>query len=244
MQKKLPGLLLISFLFTSSAFGQEINFVEQVSHAGLAMVAIVALSILATAVTIERLFHFRKVAIVPDNLAEQVEPLWQARDFERIRDLLGTSDSTLSRIIGFMVDHRQEGAAAISDSTGDIASMELRHHQHKIYALAVVATVAPIVGLLGTVLGMIESFHVIAFAGGMGNPALLAGGISKALVNTAGGLSVALPALCMHHFFKNRIAVYGLELEKKVNRLIRVCFRPDSVSATTIPLAPVIHHAH
>jgi biopolymer transport protein ExbB len=79
--------------------------------------------------------------------------------------------------------------------------------------------VAPIVGLQGTVIGMIEAFHVIAFAGGLGDPALLAGGISKALVNTAAGLAVALPALGLHHFFKKRLVDVGIELETQVNRL-------------------------
>ena len=82
-----------------------------------------------------------------------------------------------------------------------------------------VATIAPIVGLLGTVVGMIEAFHVIAFSG-MGDPSLLAGGISKALVNTAAGLSVALPSLAMHHFFRNRMVNIGITLERQVGRLL------------------------
>jgi biopolymer transport protein ExbB len=119
--------------------------------------------------------------------------------------------------------------------------MELRHHQQKAYALAIVATVAPIVGLLGTVIGMIEAFHVIAFSEGMGNPALLAGGISKALINTASGLSVALPALGLHHFFKNRAAFLGLALEKQVNQLLNEWFMPV---VSTAPNLQVVSHAH
>ena len=92
---------------------------------------------------------------------------------------------------------------------------------------AVTATVAPIVGLLGTVIGMIEAFHVIAFAG-MGDPSLLAGGISKALVNTAAGLSVALPALLAYHYFKHRIAACGLRLERQIARVVAACWCVDS----------------
>jgi biopolymer transport protein ExbB len=118
-----------------------------------------------------------------------------------------------------VLQHRALDAAALSARAGDIATLALRVQQQKAYPLAVVATVAPIVGLLGTVIGMIEAFHVIAFAGGLGDPALLAGGISKALVNTAAGLAVALPALGLHHFFKNRLVYVGIELETQVNRL-------------------------
>jgi biopolymer transport protein ExbB len=84
----------------------------------------------------------------------------------------------------------------------------------------VVATVAPIVGLLGTVVGMIEAFHVIAFTGGVGDASLLAGGISKALVNTAAGLAVALPSLAMHHFFRHRLVTSGLALEEQLERVL------------------------
>ena len=117
------------------------------------------------------------------------------------------------------MQHRRADAAALSTRAGDIASLALREQQQRAYPLAVVATVAPIVGLLGTVVGMIEAFHVIAFAGGLGDPALLAGGISKALVNTAAGLSVALPSLGMHHFFKHRLTLIGLRIEREVNRV-------------------------
>lgn len=122
-----------------------------------------------------------------------------------------------------MLEKRHGPHDAVAGACGDIASRELRQHQQKAYPLAVVATVAPIIGLLGTVVGMVESFHAIAYGGGMGNPALLAGGISKALVCTAAGLTVALAALAAHHFFKHRVIAYGLQLEKTVNGLLDEC---------------------
>jgi biopolymer transport protein ExbB len=73
---------------------------------------------------------------------------------------------------------------------------------------------------------MVDAFHVIAFSDGMGNPALLAGGISKALINTAAGLIVALPALGMHHYFKHRLATLSLALEQDINALINRQFLP------------------
>jgi biopolymer transport protein ExbB len=148
--------------------------------------------------------------------------------------------STLARVIACMVQHRHQPYAVVNSLAGDLASRELRQHQQKAYALAIVATVAPIVGLLGTVVGMIEAFHVIAYSDAMGNPALLAGGISKALVNTAAGLTVALPALGMHHYFKHRLATYGLALEKQVTELINLQLLPKP-EASALRLVP---HAH
>lgn len=225
----------------SYAYGADINFAAQIAEGGTAIVVILALSILALAVTFERLLHFRKQVVVPEGLIERIKPLWQAGDFVQIEQLLKRENSTLARILQFMLEHRLQHFQVISNAVGDIASQELRHHQQKAYALAIVATVAPIVGLLGTVVGMIEAFHVIAFSDGMGNPALLAGGISKALINTATGLSVALPALGMHHFFKNRAAFLGLALEKNVNQLIHEWFMPAPANVTNLQM--VAHHA-
>jgi biopolymer transport protein ExbB len=241
MLKKFPTALLLISLVPCAVQAAEVNLVEQAAEGGVAIIVILALSILFLAVTIERLVHFRAKSIAPEGLIERVKPLWAAHDFARLHQLLEEEDSTLSRVIAYMVTHRQQGFAIISSGAGDMASIELRHHQQKAYALAIVATVAPIVGLLGTVLGMIDAFHVIAYADGMGNPALLAGGISKALVNTAGGLSVALPALGMHHFFKNRMTFLGLSLEKKINALIHEWFLPAPASAQNLHL---VAHAH
>jgi biopolymer transport protein ExbB len=226
----LPGL----------AFGAEINLVEQVAEGGAAVLVTLGLSILFLAVTIERLLHLRERAVLPLDLLARVQPLWAAHRFAELEKLLAADGSTLARVIACLVEHRHQPYAVVSSLAGDIASMELRQHQQKAYALAIVATVAPIVGLLGTVLGMIDAFHVIAYAEGMGNPALLAGGISKALVNTAAGLTVALPALGMHHYFKHRLATLGLALEKQVNTLISQRLLPQPET----PALRVVQHAH
>jgi biopolymer transport protein ExbB len=224
MRKLYSTAPLLTLAAHNVALGADFNIIAQVADGGGAIGVTLGLSILFLAVTIERLVNFRARHIVPDGLIERVKPLWAAQEFGKLQQLLVDQDSTLARVIAYVVAHRHHGYAVVNSGAGDLASIELRHHQQKAYALAIVATVAPIVGLLGTVVGMIEAFHVIAFSEGMGNPALLAGGISKALINTACGLCVALPALAMHHFFKNRQAFFGLTLEKKINSLISEWF--------------------
>jgi biopolymer transport protein ExbB len=238
--------LALAFLFQPTAFAQEYNFFEQISNGGMGIIVILALSILALAVSIERLVHFRAKFIVPEGLIEQILPLWRAGEFDQLKEFLAQQDSTLARIVSYMLAQRRHGISIVANGAGDLASLELRQHQQKAYPLAVVATVAPIVGLLGTVVGMIEAFHVIAYAGGMGDPALLAGGISKALINTAAGLSVALPALGMHHFFKNRITMLSLSLEAKINRLVNECLMNDAAQADVASVVPLqmVTHAH
>lgn len=217
------SLPLVAGLISPAAMAQELNLFDQVIHGGAAMAVILAISILALAVAIERARHLRRSALIPEGMAAEVVQLWRGRHFTQIESMTLGSDSTLARIVACMLEKRHQPHTAVAGACADIASRELRQHQQRAYPLAVVATAAPIIGLLGTVVGMVESFHAIAYAGGMGNPALLAGGISKALVCTAAGLTVALGALAAHHFFRHRVVAYGLQLEQAVTAMLDAC---------------------
>jgi len=198
---------------------QELNLASQLLEGGTGVFVIGALSVLALAVSLERLANFRAPKVAPQDLAEEALALWRAGDYQALAARARQDRSSLARVLEFLAGHPRLPAETLSARAAEIASRELRLQQQKAYALNVVATIAPIVGLLGTVVGMIEAFHVIAF-NGMGDPALLAGGISKALVNTAAGLSVALPSLAMHHLFRNRMVNIGILLESQLGRLL------------------------
>jgi biopolymer transport protein ExbB len=225
---KRVGVALWIAGFPCMAFADQFNLVQQAGEGGAAVVVTLGLSILFLAVSLERLWNLRARNVRPQDLLDRVQALWVERRFEEIKKVLAEQegDSTLGRVIARLLEHSHQPYEVVSRLAGEVASMEVRRHQQKAYALAIVATVAPIVGLLGTVLGMVDAFHVIAFSDGMGNPALLAGGISKALVNTAAGLVVALPALGMHHYFKHRLATLSLDLEQDINALINRQFLP------------------
>ncbi len=198
--------------------------------AGLAILPILGLSVLALAVCLERLRNCRRATLAPLGLATLAIADHAAGQTQKLEQHLLQSPSVLALALRVLTASGVSGTggsggpggsmSANLQAAGDAAALALRAHQQKIYPLAVTATVAPIIGLLGTVIGMIEAFQVIAFAG-MGDPTLLAGGISKALVNTAAGLGVALPALLAYHFFKNRIASAALEIESELHRTHR-----------------------
>ncbi|MFP5391480.1 MAG: MotA/TolQ/ExbB proton channel family protein [Gammaproteobacteria bacterium] len=237
MLKRLAPAALLALALPARA--ADFDFAGQLQEGGVAIVVILGLSILALAVAIERLVRFRKRAVIPDGLAAHAQMLWQGGDFTQLQEV-AADGSTLGKMIGFMAANRHHDYDFVHSRVSDIASLSLRRHQQRGYALAIVATVAPIVGLLGTVIGMIEAFHVIASADGMGNPALLAGGISKALINTAAGLSVALPALGMHHFLRNRVVSYGLQLEEQIEQLMNLWFEPAKAAGVRL----VAGHGH
>lgn len=210
------------------------DLLQQLAAGGAGLWVIGALSVLAIAVAIERFHRFRPSHVLPPGLVDEVLPLWQAGRFDDLDALLVRRDSVLARALRFLVAHRGRWTPEVLGTrTGEFVSRELRLQQQRAYPLAVVATVAPIVGLLGTVVGMIEAFHVIAFNGGLGDATLLAGGISKALINTAAGLSVALPALGLHHFFRHRLVTGGLALEAQLDRVLDACVRPGAPALAT-----------
>jgi biopolymer transport protein ExbB len=224
------------------AAAQEFNLASQLTSGGMGIFVIGALSVLMLAVCFERLANLRAQKLAPQVLADEAQTLWREGRYDALRERVMDGANPLARIVGFLVEHRHFGAELLAARASELAATELREQQQKAYALNVVATIAPIVGLLGTVVGMIEAFHVIAF-NGMGDPTLLAGGISKALVNTAAGLSVALPALAMHHFFRNRLVNIGIRLERQLNGLLDLV-RAPAPAHETMPAALEAADAH
>ncbi|MCL1910012.1 MAG: MotA/TolQ/ExbB proton channel family protein, partial [Kiritimatiellaeota bacterium] len=106
----------------------------------------------------------------------------------------------------------------------DKAGRELRLESRKAAMLALVATLAPLLGLFGTVVGLLEAFMKVAAVGEMGDPSLLADEIAKALVTTVAGLAIAMPALFCHNIFKNRLNLYAVILEEEVSDLVNNLF--------------------
>jgi biopolymer transport protein ExbB len=230
-----PGGLIITLvvaLFSiPPAYAQGFDGVGQLREGGVAILVLLAMSVIALWVAIERLRNVRKALVIPEGLARKADVLWLEGRLDEAQVLIEGQPSTLSRMLRYMLDYRAHDLATITKGVEDIASIELREHLRRIYPLAIIATVAPIVGLLGTVAGMIEAFHALAFSGPI-DPALLASGISKALVNTAAGLCVALPALAFYHGFKYRITAFGIELERQAGALLRTHFIRPPVGAT------------
>jgi biopolymer transport protein ExbB len=187
---------------------------------GLTMWVILFLSVAALAFVLERTFRLRRGVIAPAGLAEQADDLWRDGSLQQLESLCQKRRSTLGRIIQFIVRHRDSPIADISAAAGDIASRDMSRHLMLTYPLAAVATLSPLLGLFGTVLGMIESFEMVAIAGSMGDPSLLASGISKALVTTAFGLFVAIPTLFFYHLFKLRTNYLAKLLEEEASTLM------------------------
>ncbi|MCK9589391.1 MAG: MotA/TolQ/ExbB proton channel family protein [Terrimicrobiaceae bacterium] len=225
-RSKFAGIPLFVFILCTGSIARagtravEVDWVDQVFKGGLTIWVQFALSIVALAIILERISRLRQNRIVPRGLREKASALWAEKKYGEVVALGHASKSLLGTVIAFVATHRDMGYSELNSACGDIASAGIRKHQQSAYLLAVVATLEPLLGLLGTVIGMIEAFQITAQSGSMGDASLLADSIAKALVTTAVGLVIAIPALGFYHLFRLRAGSLGLMLEKEINELL------------------------
>ncbi len=213
-------------------------FYDRVAQGGRTVAVQLLISVAGLAVVIERLVNLRRAHIAPAGLFEQVEALWALGRFDQIRALCRSQPSTLGRMIEAIIEHRHGPPADAATVAADIGTRELKLHLQKAYPIAVVATIEPLLGLFGTVWGMILAFEKVAAIGELGNAAALSSEISLALMTTAVGLAIAIPMLAMHHYFKFRASLFGLALEEQASRLIsRHLMRSDTQNGENVKAA-------
>ncbi|MCL1910342.1 MAG: MotA/TolQ/ExbB proton channel family protein [Kiritimatiellaeota bacterium] len=192
---------------------------------GNTMWFLAALSVLGLGCALERFFSMRVSHVVPEGFAPKITALWKKGDSEGVRAVCAKDKSMLARVVETMLEHGgSKDFQEIKMFAEDKAGRELRLENRKSAMLSMVATLAPLLGLFGTVVGLLEAFMTVAAVGEMGDPAILADSIAKALVTTVVGLAVAMPALFCHNIFKNRLNLYSVILEEEVSDLVNNLF--------------------
>lgn len=192
---------------------------ELVTAGGWLMVLILLCSIVALAICIERLYTLNPKKISPPHLLATVWKQLKAGELDanRLRNL--RQSSPLGRILAAGLANASHGRDVMKESIQDAASHVVHELERYLNTLGTIAAIAPLLGLLGTVVGMIKVFSQI-MAQGTGNASALAGGISEALITTAAGLVVAIPALVMHRYFTGRIDAIVVGLEQETIKLM------------------------
>ncbi|MDY6815686.1 MAG: MotA/TolQ/ExbB proton channel family protein [Pseudomonadota bacterium] len=194
---------------------------ELLKAGGILMVPIVACSVLALAIVLERFWTLRASRVTPP---QTINELWR---WIKKKDLNGRklkalqASSPLGRILASGLLNAKHGREIMKESIEHEASQVIHELERFLNPLGTVATIAPLLGLLGTVIGMIKVFAEIQLAG-VGNAGNLAGGISEALVTTAAGLSVAIPALICHRYFIRRVDELVVNMEQEAIKLVEV----------------------
>ena len=196
--------------------------IEYLMAGGGLMVPIVLCSIVAAGITLERLWSLRSQEVNPQSRLAAIHRRIDLGDVtdEWLDELL--ERSPLERLSAQVLQVRHGGKSVMQD----LLFVEVKQIAHELErylsTLGSMAAITPLLGLLGTVIGMIKVFSAIQ-AAGLGEASLLAGGISEALVTTAAGLGVAIPALVMHRFLSRRVDELLIDIEHHVSGLIDHC---------------------
>jgi biopolymer transport protein ExbB len=198
--------------------------IEFLMGGGLLMIPIVFCSVVALGIVIERLFNLRASRIIRTDVMEEVESMLRERRIPDASMILRRTSSVLSRILLVVILNHEKDRAEIKELIEDAGRQEIPVLERYLNLLGTLAGITPLLGLLGTVTGMIRVFEVIS-AAGVGHPTALAGGISEALITTAAGLTVAIPALVFHSYFVNKADSMVLEMEKHSLRLLEILKR-------------------
>lgn len=207
---------------------------EIVIAGGWVMVPIILCSIVAAAIILERLWALQARRVVPKDLSRQV---WEwissnQLNHKHIQEL--RQGSPLGQILAAGVASRQQDRATLKEAVEDTGRHVVHELERYLNTLGTIAAISPLLGLLGTVTGMIRTFSALT-SGGVGDPAALAGGISEALITTAAGLMVAVPALIGYRYLRGRVDGLVVVMEKEAMGLVDALQRKQFIDTIGRP---------
>jgi len=190
------------------------------SKGGLLMVPIIFCSLLSFYIILERLFRFGKLGPNGDGFWQRVEELLHGKKKGEALDLCRRTPGPLAQVLAAGI--RNEKKDSREKAVIRTGSREIRHLEKNLRGLAIIANVAPLLGLLGTVTGMIKAFMKIQELGGAVEAGVLAGGIWEALITTAAGLAVAIVSLLAYHYFEGRVDEFSSLMKDSATGLLEI----------------------
>jgi biopolymer transport protein ExbB len=194
---------------------------EMVQAGGWLMLPIMLCSVIALAIVGERFWSLQSKRINPATLVNQV---WQWYKSDNLTDHnieALASSSPLGRVLAAGLVNRHHPREIMKESIEDTGRQVVVELERYLNTLGTIASITPLLGLLGTVIGMIKVFAAIT-AHGVGNPSVLAGGISEALITTAAGLSVAIPSLIFYRYFRGKVDELVIKMEEESLKIVDV----------------------
>lgn len=193
--------------------------IEIIKSGGWLMLPLILCSILVVAIVAERLWTLQTRRVAPEHLAAQV---WNwlkngELDDERLQAL--RAGSPLGRILAAGLEQRHASRSAMNEAIEDTGRHVVHELDRYLITLGTIASISPLLGMLGTVLGIMHVFAAISTSG-LGNPAMLAGGISQALITTVAGLTVAIPAYVLYRYLRGKVDELVVRMERETTRLM------------------------
>ena len=197
---------------------------EIVQAGGWVMLPVIVCSILAVAIIIERLWTLQDKRVLPRNLSKDVWALVKADNLSRSQIERLHDSSPLGQFLAAGLNNRHRNREVMKESIEDTGRHVVHELNRYINPLGTIAAITPLLGLLGTVIGMVNVFAAIT-THGVGDPGVLAGGISEALITTAAGLCVAIPSLIGYRYLRGRIDALVVQMEREALTLVEALLR-------------------
>ena len=188
---------------------------------GLMLLPIILCSIVALGIIVERFWSLQRNKILPPELVPQVWKLSREEKLDAMAIRRLKVGSPLGAILAAGLSNSRFGREIMKESIEEVGRQVAHDLERYLTALGTVSAITPLLGLLGTVVGMIKVFSAI-MSQGVGDPGVLAGGISEALITTAAGLAVAIPSLMFHRYFEGRVDDLVLKMEEESLKLIEM----------------------
>ncbi len=194
---------------------------ELVKSGGWLMVPIIAASIIALGIIGERLWTLQRKKVVPRHLVAQVWHWARNQQLDAAHIKLLRANSPLGRVLAAGLANRHHPREIIKESIEDAGRVVVHELERYLNTLGTIAVISPLLGLLGTVVGIMKVFDTISSAG-VGDPHVLSGGIAEALITTVAGLSVAIPSLMFYRYFRGRVDELVVDMEQEAVKLVEV----------------------
>ena len=198
--------------------------IEIVKSGGWLMAPIILCAIISMGIILERFWTLKQTRVIPEDLTSKVWG-WVKKDQldqKQIQSL--HQGSPLGQILAAGLINRDRDRTVMKESIEDTGRHVVHELERYLETLGTIAAVSPLLGLLGTVVGMVDVFTAIT-SQGVGNPQALAGGIAEALITTAAGLTVAIPALIGYRYYRNRVDTLVVDMEKEALKLVEALHR-------------------
>ncbi len=193
---------------------------------GIMSVPLIISSIVAVVVILSLFLTLKKSKVMPENITKKAQQLATSSNKVKSSDIQNIRESSLiGRVFAEAFENAGQPRHVLKENVEEAGRHVVHTMDKYMTALGTVAAIAPLLGLLGTVVGMIEVFSVIT-AQGVGSPTELAGGISKALLTTAFGIGIAVPALIFHRYYRSKIDDYAIEMEKSAIKIVEMVSAP------------------
>jgi biopolymer transport protein ExbB len=200
-------------------FFEQFPLLETFQKGGPVMWPLLLLSVIALGFIIERFVHYRKAGINTDEFLRSINEVLKKHDYEAAEELCEQTRGPIASIISSGLRRVEKGKSEVERAIEQAGGLELARLERGLTALSAIYQIAPMMGFLGTVYGMIVSFDVIAKQG-LNNPQLVAGGISQALITTATGLAIAIPVMAAYNFYVAKVNRMVLEMEESSSLLL------------------------